>query len=170
MHKRKIAHRDIKPENILLEDPMSLRIKLTDFGFATFYNQDNKMNDFLGSPNYLAPEIIEGRKYDEKVDIWAAGCIVYTLLIGKPPFQGASQPEVFSAIRHNQVDYNHETWGNISNEAQNFCHLALNKDPNKRATAQVLLGHLWLNVSDESNSKAKSQIITKMSTTKQLMK
>lgn len=58
MHKMNIAHRDIKPENILLEDPINMRIKLTDFGFATFFDQEKMMSDFIGSPHYLAPEIV----------------------------------------------------------------------------------------------------------------
>lgn len=65
-----------------------MRIKLTDFGFATFFDQERMMSDFIGSPHYLAPEIVEQKRYDEKVDIWAAGVIIYMMLCGKPPFQG----------------------------------------------------------------------------------
>lgn len=91
MHKKNIVHRDIKPENVLLEskDPTKHRIKLTDFGFAKVLdpNQDG-LTDTLGSPLYMAPEIIKKIPYDQKVDIWSMGVIVYILLCGRPPFKG----------------------------------------------------------------------------------
>ena len=67
MHSSNIVHRDIKPENILMEkkDPLSqLSIKLTDFGFATHFSQNQKMDEVLGSPIYMPPEIVKHEKYD----------------------------------------------------------------------------------------------------------
>lgn len=98
MHKKNIAHRDIKPENILLNspNPEDVTLKITDFGFAKCYDpNEGGLNETLGSPLYMAPEIIKKQPYDCKVDIWAVGVMCYILLCGKPPFKGKSKDEVF---------------------------------------------------------------------------
>lgn len=90
MHKQNIVHRDIKPENILLESKSidDFTIKITDFGFSKLYDPTEGMKDTLGSPLYMAPEIIKKRPYDSSVDIWAIGIMTYLMLCGKPPFKG----------------------------------------------------------------------------------
>lgn len=81
-------HRDLKPENILIDvsDHSKPKVKITDFGFAT--KIEKNINLCCGSPIYMAPEIFEGKEYNEKVDIWALGVITYILLSGKAPYQG----------------------------------------------------------------------------------
>ena len=85
--------RDIKPENILLEasDLNNLNIKITDFGFACFFDPTEGLKDVLGSPLYMAPEIIKEKKYDQRVDVWSCGVIAYILLSGRPPFRGKAK-------------------------------------------------------------------------------
>ena len=100
MHKKNIVHRDIKPENILLvhREIDKLDIKITDFGFAKCYDpQDSKggMDEILGSPLYMAPEIVKKLKYDSKVDIWSLGIMTYIILSGKPPFSAKTKDEIF---------------------------------------------------------------------------
>jgi calcium-dependent protein kinase len=97
MHQRNITHRDIKPENILMQaaDSESLLLKMTDFGFASFYNPKKGLDEVLGSPLYMAPEIVNRQKYDSKVDIWSVGVIAYILLSGRPPFMAKSKEEIF---------------------------------------------------------------------------
>ena len=85
MHKENYVHRDIKPENILLESREDLNIKLTDFGFAQ-YMDNGKLSMQMGTPEYMAPEIIEGDDYDQKVDVWSAGVVAYQLFCGQTPF------------------------------------------------------------------------------------
>lgn len=94
-------HRDIKAENILLESKEDLRVKITDFGFACFFNKEvyENKNEVLGSPLYMAPEIIANQKYDAKVDIWSLGVVTYILLSGRPPFKGKSRAEIFESIK-----------------------------------------------------------------------
>ena len=84
MHKQNMSHRDLKHENLmcLSEDSEDLNVKLTDFGFATFFDPKHKMNLSLGSPLYMAPELVMEAEYDQKVDVWSLGCIVYILLSG----------------------------------------------------------------------------------------
>ena len=90
MHTKNITQRDLKPENILLEskDRNNLEIKISDFGFSCFFNPDEGLDLVLGSPIYMAPEIILKEKYNDKVDIWSIGVISYMLLTGRNPFPG----------------------------------------------------------------------------------
>jgi serine/threonine protein kinase len=78
LHNLNIVHRDIKLENILIEDDETLSIKLTDFGFAKVFDGKN-LNEFVGSPIFMSPEIISKKPYDSKVDIWSAG-VLYILM------------------------------------------------------------------------------------------
>lgn len=94
MHQKGIAHRDIKPENVLLEskDVNNLTCKITDFGFSKFFDpRDGGLSEMLGSPLYMAPEIIKKVPYNEKVDIWSLGIMTYILLSGKPPYTGKTK-------------------------------------------------------------------------------
>lgn len=99
MHKKNIVHRDIKPENLLFEsrDLTNLNIKITDFGFAKCYDPFNfeGFDDVLGSPLYMAPEVVKKLKYDTKVDIWSLGIVTYILLSGRPPFAGKTKDEIY---------------------------------------------------------------------------
>ena len=77
-------HRDLKPQNILVSNAKNVEIKLTDFGFATFFDEDEKLDLPLGTPYYLSPEIVKEEKYDQKCDIWSAGVIMYEMLQEDP--------------------------------------------------------------------------------------
>jgi calcium-dependent protein kinase len=103
MHGRNITHRDLKPENILLEskDVNKLTVKLADFGFSCFFDPDKGLDLVLGSPLYMAPEIIKISEnkaakgtYNEKVDIWSIGVITYMLMTGRNPFPGKTKQAV----------------------------------------------------------------------------
>ena len=91
-------HRDLKPENLLCEQSSDgmITVKLTDFGFATYFQSDQPETLSLGSPLYMAPELCEERSYDNKVDVWAVGVITFVLLTGSAPFSGRSKPEIYS--------------------------------------------------------------------------
>ena len=85
IHSQGVIHRDIKLENILMtrtHDP--LEVKLTDFGFASVLDENHMFKDSLGSPNYMAPELILKKEYNEKVDVWACGCVFYEIVCGDP--------------------------------------------------------------------------------------
>eukprot|EP00347_Sterkiella_histriomuscorum_P010571 403375769 len=146
MHNKNMIHRDIKPENILLEksDPNSLNIKITDFGFACFYEPGEGLKEVLGSPLYMAPEIVREETYDEKVDTWSVGVIAYILLSGRPPFKGKSKQEMFKSITSSDLVFDHKIWDNISDEAKDFISKALIKDSKLRYDAKQLLSHQWI--------------------------
>lgn len=142
MHKKNIAHRDIKPENILLasKDIDNLELKITDFGFAKCYDpEQGGLTETLGSPLYMAPEIIKKLPYDCSVDIWALGVMTYIMLSGKPPFKGKSKDDVFVEITTKNINYPGETWKNISKEAKSFIRKMLIRDPKQRSTAEELI-------------------------------
>ena len=86
LHAKNIMHRDLKPENILLEESGEFdKIKLIDFGESLEFTKGEKYTDMVGTPYYIAPEVI-GKSYDEKCDMWSVGVITFILLSGTPPF------------------------------------------------------------------------------------
>jgi len=98
-HDNRIVHRDLKPENVLFasKDPKDFRIKLIDFGTAEHLKPGAKLKEKIGTPYYIAPEVIKC-SYDEKCDIWSSGIIMYTLLCGKPPFLGADDDKIMKLV------------------------------------------------------------------------
>ena len=78
-HERNISHRDLKPENLLVDDQDNDQIKIIDFGTAQEFDPDEKMSQLFGTAYYIAPEIVNSQKYDEKCDLWSIGDIMYNL-------------------------------------------------------------------------------------------
>lgn len=99
--KAKVIHRDLKLGNLFLSDKMEL--KLGDFGLATKLEFDGeRKRTICGTPNYIAPEVLEGKKgHSFEVDIWSFGVIMYTLLIGKPPFETSDVKTTYKRIKMN---------------------------------------------------------------------
>jgi len=100
MHKRDMVHRDLKPENVLLDyaDETNFEIKIADFGFACLFDPKNGMDAYLGTPCYMAPEILQGKKYNEKVDIWSIGVIAFMLLSGQMLFNAQTTKQTKELI------------------------------------------------------------------------
>lgn len=113
LHKENIVHRDLKPENLLLSKDFHLR--LSDFGSAkefNVYTESSEMPDkrerrgtFVGTAGYVSPEVLNDISPGPEADLWALGCIVYQLLVGRPPFQGVSDFLIFEQIRENRIEY-----------------------------------------------------------------
>lgn len=94
---------------------MNWEIKLTDFGFASHFDENNKFKHILGSPIYMPPEILQRKEYDSKVDIWSTGVAAYILLaVGEIPFKGTTKKEIYKAIKYNDVEFNSSAWSNIA--------------------------------------------------------
>ena len=158
-HSRGITHRDIKPENIIFEtNEQNSEIKLIDFGLSRKYSVDQKMHTILGTPYYIAPEVLKGN-YDEKCDIWSIGALTYIMLSGEPPFKGKSNNEIFMKIIKDPIKFNPYKWNNLSENSKNFIKLCLNKDPQKRPNAVEALGHVWFNSIEISSPKNITQDI-----------
>ncbi len=149
-HTNGISHRDIKPENILFENTEpDADIKLIDFGLSRKYNSNEKMHTILGTPYYVAPEVLKG-DYDEKCDLWSVGAITYIMLCGEPPFSGLSNNDIFKKIINEEICFQKSKWKNISLEAKNFIKECMTKDPDKRITSQKAFEHPWFkSINDE---------------------
>ena len=142
-HNRGVTHRDLKPENILFDSmKKDAEIKIIDFGLSRKYDKEQKMHSILGTPYYVAPEVLKG-EYDEKCDIWSIGAMTYLLLCGEPPFNGNSNNEIFKKIVKESIKFNSFMWKNISNNAKDFVKLCLNKNSNNRPSASSALMHVW---------------------------
>jgi len=137
MHSRNIVHRDVKLENVLMQtkNKDDLAIKLTDFGFAKIFYKERGLTDILGSPLYMAPEILRKKPYGTAVDIWAAGVLLHILIIGEPPYIAETKKEIFEMIRNKEVPFKKELWEKVSPTCCEFVMSMLNKDPAKRPTA-----------------------------------
>ncbi|KAL9652539.1 hypothetical protein ABK040_000109 [Willaertia magna] len=104
VHKRNIAYRDLKPENILLDSDG--HVKLIDFGFAKIIPETtNRTWTTCGTPEYMAPEIIQQKGHGKGVDYWALGILIYEMLVGYPPFNDENIMDLYDSILHNQVTF-----------------------------------------------------------------
>ena len=105
MHAHKVIHRDLKLGNLFLNEKM--QIKIGDFGLATKLEFDgDRKRTICGTPNSIAPEILEGKQgHSYEVDIWSLGVIIYTLLIGKPPFETSDVKTTYKRIKMNAYSF-----------------------------------------------------------------
>ena len=133
-----IMHRDLKPENFMIKinaDNKPL-IKLIDFGFATYIPKNGeKLHEFLGTREYLAPEIVQEKGYTEKVDEWSLGVIFYNMLTGFEPFRGNTPSELrdsvlFSTIQFDKIE---------DVDLRELCQKLLNRYVSKRITCREAL-------------------------------
>ena len=140
IHSRGIVHRDIKLENILLD--LNNIIKICDFGVGKLIKPNTILKDQCGTPVYMAPEIIRGEGYHGfPVDIWSAGVALYIMLSGNLPFNKDKDHDLEYAILNKNI----KEISDISEEANNLLKNILEKDPNKRFTANQILEHPWMN-------------------------
>ena len=121
---RNVIHRDIKPENILVKSgPGILHVKLCDFGWSTHSINQNRTT-FCGTPDYLAPELVTHKPYDDKIDNWAVGILTYELLTGASPFApnygSQNQNDIYTNIQNIDLCYNKNYEEIVSDEAKDF--------------------------------------------------
>ncbi|MCJ8747699.1 hypothetical protein PDJAM_G00156240 [Pangasius djambal] len=101
LHNNRVIHRDLKLGNLFLNDDME--VKIGDFGLATKIEFDGERKKTLcGTPNYIAPEVLCKKGHSFEVDVWSLGCILYTLLVGKPPFETSCLKETYVRIKKNE--------------------------------------------------------------------
>lgn len=135
-HEMGVVHRDIKPENILLT--CSEKLKLADFGLAMRISEGQSLAGVVGSPAYIAPEVLLG-DYSEKVDIWSAGVVLHALLVGVLPYQGKTAKTVFKAIKEEALDLNNGVWESVSLPARHLISCMMTRDVSKRFSAKQVL-------------------------------
>ena len=160
LHDHNIVHRDLKPENILLKQrgiDSELRVRpgetinvqlllhfprnyltescrgaqMIDFGLATYMEEDEILTRHVGTPYYIAPEVLE-RNYGRECDMWSLGVILFTILCGLPPFWGDTEREIYRRIRAGRVSFQGPEWELRSNDSKDFVRRLLDKNPRRR--------------------------------------
>eukprot|EP00092_Neocalanus_flemingeri_P098580 GFUD01125716.1.p1 GENE.GFUD01125716.1~~GFUD01125716.1.p1 ORF type:complete len:583 (+),score=175.64 GFUD01125716.1:143-1891(+) len=134
LHENKIIHRDLKLGNIFLNDNME--IKIGDFGLATKVDYDGERKKTLcGTPNYIAPEVLNKKGHSYEVDVWSLGCILYTLLVGKPPFETQTLKDTYTRIKKNE----YHIPSRVGPLARNLIQRLLQHEPAKRPSVAEIL-------------------------------
>uniref|UniRef100_A0A8C5N3T7 non-specific serine/threonine protein kinase n=1 Tax=Gouania willdenowi TaxID=441366 RepID=A0A8C5N3T7_GOUWI len=146
LHSKRIAHFDLKPENIMLLDrtvPLP-RIKLIDFGLAHVIEAGVDFKNIFGTPEFVAPEIVNYEPLGLEADMWSIGVITYILLSGASPFLGDTNQETLGNISAMNYNFDEEFFNNTSELAKSFIRRLLEKDTRKRMTIQEALNHSWI--------------------------
>ncbi|KHN06216.1 Calcium-dependent protein kinase 24, partial [Glycine soja] len=143
-HEHGVIHRDLKPENFLFADTSeSAPLKSIDFGLSTFYESGERFSEIVGSPYYMAPEVLR-RNYGQEIDVWSTGVILYILLCGVPPFWAESEEGIAQAIIRGKVDFTRDPWPKVSDEAKHLVKRMLDPNPFTRITVQEVLDNSWI--------------------------
>lgn len=142
LHANKVSHRDIKLDNILLDGHGN--IKIGDFGVSRKIEENEILFEQCGTPAYIAPEIVKDMGYKGfPVDIWSAGICLYAMLYGNVPFKANQIGDLNTIEQLNQeIEYKKDI---VSEKAIDLMKIMLQKAPQKRATAEDVLAHDWLN-------------------------
>ncbi|KAM7080332.1 death-associated protein kinase 2-like [Ciconia maguari] len=146
LHARRIAHFDLKPENIMLreKDVPKPRIKIIDFGLAQRLEDGITFKSLCGTPQYIAPEVINYEPLSTSTDMWSIGVITYILLSGLSPFQGETDAETLSNIVAGAYEFEESCFSQTSEMAKDFIGHLLVKEPGHRMTAAECLVHPWI--------------------------
>lgn len=147
LHELGVCHRDLKPENFLFLSDAPIQnnaLKLIDFGLSRTF--ETGMASFwtrVGTPWYVAPQVLQGC-YDELVDVWSTGVLMYVLLCGYPPFIGETDAEIAKAVLRGRFDFCPEDWDMISEDAMHLITQMLAFRPAERSSAREALDHVWI--------------------------
>jgi len=162
-HERKLVHCDLKPENIMFESLSSENtVKIIDFGNSSFCEGDQKLSNRFGSVYYVAPEVLKS-SYNEKCDIWSLGVILYLILSGKPPFNGANDQLILKKVYEGKYSMDGPEWESISPEAKDLIKQMLTYDETKRVSAKKCLEHRWICETGKVDEKLINQPLNRRS-------
>ncbi|KAI1844216.1 hypothetical protein JX266_009700 [Neoarthrinium moseri] len=162
MHSRGVIHRDLKPENVLLDE--QLHVKITDFGTARLLtdprspkpqqpprlddpsgknkaSDDNRADSFVGTAEYVSPELLKDRNACKASDLWAFGCMIYQMLAGRPPFKGGTEWLTFEKI----INLDYEFPQGFPPAARDLVERLLVRDPSRRLTIEHIKNHEFFN-------------------------
>lgn len=160
-HSVNIVHCDIKPENILCKSTQwPLEVKICDFGLANTidadqantYGGDRSMTAMIGTPGYVAPEIVKREGYGRPVDMWACGVVLYVMLSGRMPFFGRNDTECLKRTAQGEYSFPDREWKDISEDAKSLVKALLQANPAKRLTAHAALQHCWLSTPERNSA------------------
>lgn len=160
-----VLHRDIKPENVLFDAPAAdalysmttvdsaatvvpeVQAKLADFGLACVLAPGTKTKGYVGSKRYVAPELVQGRAYGRRADVWSLGVVLCAVLTGRLPFCGRTLDDdqgLRQAICRGRVNFSQACWAGVSEGAKDLVRAMLQVQPAKRLTAFDLVNHPWV--------------------------
>jgi len=145
LHEQNLVHRDIKPENILIDQEQDNTLKLIDMSTTVVVKKKEELKDIEGTSYYMAPEVIN-KKYTSQCDLWSVGVLMFTMLSGKPPFDGNSDKEIMENVKLGEYNMNGTVWDTVSEEAKVLLKQLLQKDPHKRASAKAALKNSWFSI------------------------
>ncbi|TKR79942.1 hypothetical protein L596_014088 [Steinernema carpocapsae] len=147
MHSQGVIHRDIRPHNIILASKdNSAPLKVRGFGVAVRLSSPDAPPALLGrigTPQFMAPEVVADAPYGTRADLWSAGVLLYLLLSGRPPFVG-SKESIYESIEEGRYSLSGPHWSLISNSAKDLLMRLLTVDPNERFSAAQCLEHSWI--------------------------
>ena len=159
IRQQNIAHFDLKPQNILLQSRRNPVVKIGDFGLAQHLPDSCSLSKVMGSPLYMAPEILLKNKYDAKVDLWSVGVILYECLFGKAPYSSSTMEELIQKIKNGtdiQIPHN----SSISVNCRDLLTRCLQRDPDKRIEFEEFFKHPFVDLEHkpckESMDKARA--------------
>ncbi|XP_056275536.1 death-associated protein kinase 2 [Pseudoliparis swirei] len=146
LHSKNIGHFDLKPENIMLSDKVAAPpiIKLIDFGLAHHFHQGEEYKSSSGTPQYIAPEVINSEPLSTAADMWSIAVITYILLSGLSPFQGETDEETLRNISVMNYAFPAQYFSMTSSMVKDFIQKLLVKSPGERMTAEECLLHPWI--------------------------
>ncbi|MBN3326531.1 KPCD3 kinase, partial [Atractosteus spatula] len=143
LHFKNVAHCDLKPENVLLASPDPFpQVKLCDFGFARIIGEKSFRRSVVGTPAYLAPEVLGAHGYNRALDMWAVGVVLYVSLSGTFPFN--EDEDIAQQIRNAAFMYPENIWAHVSPEAISLISNLLQVAVKRRFSVGKALGHPWL--------------------------
>ena len=154
LYNNKVFHRDLKPQNILVSN--NCIVKITDFGLAKEYEENILSDTICGSPIYMAPEILQNNKYDNKADIWSLGVIFYELLTGKTPFNVKKYDDLIYSIKNKEIIIPESL--KITHNARDLLEKLLVKISINRITWKDIFIHPWIKINMNNSILFKSKI------------
>ncbi|NXQ15577.1 ST17A kinase, partial [Peucedramus taeniatus] len=144
-----------QPQNILLTSKSPLGdVKIVDFGLSRIMKSSEELREIMGTPEYVAPEILSYDPISTATDMWSIGVLAYVMLTGISPFLGDDKQETFLNISQMNVSYSGEDFDLVSESAVDFIKTLLVRKPEDRATAEECLQHPWLEQSHNPACRA----------------
>ncbi|XP_030254906.1 serine/threonine-protein kinase 17A [Sparus aurata] len=160
LHQNNVVHLDLKPQNILLTSCSPLGdIKIVDFGLSRMVSSHRELREIMGTPEYVAPEILNYEPISTATDMWSIGVLAYVMLTGISPFLGEDKQETFLNISQLNVSYSEEELQQLDPAALCFIQTLLRKQPQDRATAEQCLQHPWLQASEPQETQTAEEIL-----------
>ncbi|XP_016124608.1 myosin light chain kinase, smooth muscle isoform X3 [Sinocyclocheilus grahami] len=156
MHQQNIVHLDLKPENIVCVDRTGIQVKIIDFGLASKLDPNTPVKVMHGTPEFVAPEVINYEPICLATDMWSIGVICYILLSGESPFQGESDSETLTLVTAVQWEFDEESFEDITDLAKDFISSLLSKDVRRRMSCEEAMAHSWLVYTCVDNSSSSS--------------